>query len=618
MFSVVAAHPPYFDFHPPVCLIPFAPPMSLPLTPSYTGFIGSTKDAVLVIQAVLRGDLPLVDHRPQDRERAELIKSGNVFVFIEESSGIKRWTDGISWSASRILGRFLVYRELDPSTMNEKDDKRKRRKHLELGPLRRPPMVDYLSDPTLLADYRRSHLDYRPFDLGVPEYAGLNAMNPAMNALNPGVHSGSTAPMGPSMTSGGTPTLNAYGRLVVARDKPPHVVEDHGLIKKTLSVTTAKENASSSKESKQTIHLISYYSAHDVLLGKLTRPSQGSLKNLEVPALLWDAVKKSSLGGKIPIEDEAYYFLDSNYQLQNMSVLLATRPDSSKKLPMTTSHQPVAKSLQPNTSKLPYVLPVPYSGPAPPIAFHADYGPPVFQLLAKPRAQNIKESLKKDDDSGELAPTPSYPVPTSFQTFNHSSNYVFPEQRSPEVLLLQLQFPQTQPSQHPIYDQLLHHHQQFAHHAQQIYPFPGPSGPLDHQYLSQESVYVPGYSGQYPGISYQMYNSSAYLNPGGGPILQPTSTNFSPGGNVPSLTSQQLQHQSQQLLQLSLGDPQSQPLLQAQQLLQAFDFSSGQRAGYYGGVIQLNPTGNVHPTAPKRSAEYPEYFAPADEQYNYN
>ncbi|CAO3597762.1 unnamed protein product [Absidia cylindrospora] len=27
--------------------------------------------------------------------------------------GIKRWTDGLVWSPSRIFGNFLIYRELD-------------------------------------------------------------------------------------------------------------------------------------------------------------------------------------------------------------------------------------------------------------------------------------------------------------------------------------------------------------------------------------------------------------------------------------------------------------------------------------------------------------------------
>ncbi|KAK9761244.1 Global transcription regulator sge1, partial [Basidiobolus ranarum] len=41
------------------------------------------------------------------------LRSGSVYVFDEKESGIKRWTDGRLWSPSRILGNFLVYRELD-------------------------------------------------------------------------------------------------------------------------------------------------------------------------------------------------------------------------------------------------------------------------------------------------------------------------------------------------------------------------------------------------------------------------------------------------------------------------------------------------------------------------
>lgn len=591
--------------------------MSLLLTPSYTGFIGSTKDAVLVIQAVLLGDFPLVDHRPQDRERAELIKSGNVFVFIEESSGIKRWTDGISWSASRILGRFLVYRELDPSSMNEKDDKRKRRKHLELIPLRKLQPVDYQSDAGLVSDFHRSHLDYRPYELVAPDYVPLSAINTAPSASLSAPH----APGAP---------LNVYPRQY-SRETPHQVVQDHGLIKKTLSVTTGKENSVTSKENKQTIHLISYYSAHDVLLGKLSRPSHGNLKNLPVPPLLWEAVKKSSLGGKIPIEDEAYYYLDSNYQLQNMSVLLNSRADTAKKQPLTSvgsvgsvssvgsSHQPVAKSVQHNPSKLPYVLPVPFSGPAPPIAFHADYVPPLFQQLGKQSSANSIDTMKKEDDSAELGSVSTYSAPTSLQTYNHPNTYGYPEQRSPEIPLLLLQFGPAQTTQYPLYDQLLHHHHHHhhPHHPQQMYSLPGPSGTLDQHYLTQDGAYPQGYPGQYPGVPYQLYNSTAYFNPGGGQIVQPANTNLSPTGNVPGLTSQQVQQPPPQAL--SSTDSQPQALQQPQHLPQSADYGSGHRAGFYGGAVPLNASGTTQTSSvSKRSVEYPEYFAPAEEPYNYN
>ncbi|KAF4120289.1 hypothetical protein GMORB2_3090 [Geosmithia morbida] len=89
--------------------------MSAPetLVPTYQGIVVETLDALLLFEACLSGKLSHVSRRPHDRERPELIRSGNVFIYEEQSSGIKRWTDGITWSPSRILGNFLVYRELD-------------------------------------------------------------------------------------------------------------------------------------------------------------------------------------------------------------------------------------------------------------------------------------------------------------------------------------------------------------------------------------------------------------------------------------------------------------------------------------------------------------------------
>ncbi|CDK26467.1 unnamed protein product [Kuraishia capsulata CBS 1993] len=83
--------------------------------PTYNGYIASSYDALLVIQATLNDGLSAVMRRPKSKDRTAMIESGNVFVFIEERSKIKRWTDGISWSPSRILGKFLLYREIIPN-----------------------------------------------------------------------------------------------------------------------------------------------------------------------------------------------------------------------------------------------------------------------------------------------------------------------------------------------------------------------------------------------------------------------------------------------------------------------------------------------------------------------
>lgn len=80
--------------------------------PPWSGWIETTGDALLILEAARRGLIPRVTRRLVDAER-RMIASGSVFVFDEQESGIKRWTDGVFWSPSRILGNFLLYRETD-------------------------------------------------------------------------------------------------------------------------------------------------------------------------------------------------------------------------------------------------------------------------------------------------------------------------------------------------------------------------------------------------------------------------------------------------------------------------------------------------------------------------
>ncbi|KAG0164299.1 hypothetical protein DFQ28_010538 [Apophysomyces sp. BC1034] len=86
---------------------------------TFHGYIETTQDVLLVFEGCRRGLLPRICRRLQERER-KLIRSGSVFVFDERESGIKRWTDGRVWSPSRILGNFLIYRELDKRALNDK------------------------------------------------------------------------------------------------------------------------------------------------------------------------------------------------------------------------------------------------------------------------------------------------------------------------------------------------------------------------------------------------------------------------------------------------------------------------------------------------------------------
>ena len=190
------------------------------LQPTFQGHVATTQDALILFEACLQGHLSHVPRRPHDRERSSLIRSGSVFIYEENASGIKRWTDGVTWSPSRILGNFLVYRELDkPFPPGEK--KRAMKK-----PQRRPS---------------------RP---GEPYPGSLSSENGSAPAY------GERAPSEMERQLIGS-LIDSYG------------FKSDGLVKKTMSVTVQGV----------THHLVSYYNVHDVIGNSLRTPS--STENLQ-------------------------------------------------------------------------------------------------------------------------------------------------------------------------------------------------------------------------------------------------------------------------------------------------------------------------------------------------
>ncbi|KAJ7183302.1 Gti1/Pac2 family-domain-containing protein [Mycena filopes] len=89
---------------------------SQPTEGAFFGCVETTMNALRLIHAARQGVIPRITRRLNDAERRTMIKSGAVFVFSVEESGIKRWTDGLLWSPSRIVGNFLVYREINERT----------------------------------------------------------------------------------------------------------------------------------------------------------------------------------------------------------------------------------------------------------------------------------------------------------------------------------------------------------------------------------------------------------------------------------------------------------------------------------------------------------------------
>ncbi|KAJ8100493.1 Gti1/Pac2 family-domain-containing protein [Lipomyces tetrasporus] len=79
---------------------------------TYYGHVRTPFDAIILFEACRLGILPRVQRRLSEKERMA-IRSGSVFVWDEREAGMRRWTDGKSWSASRVSGSFLTYREME-------------------------------------------------------------------------------------------------------------------------------------------------------------------------------------------------------------------------------------------------------------------------------------------------------------------------------------------------------------------------------------------------------------------------------------------------------------------------------------------------------------------------
>lgn len=81
---------------------------------SFYGYVETHRDAALLLTAMeLKSpQVKPIMRRLLSQER-NAIRSGSVYVFSERESGMKRWTDGMRWSKSRVEGQFLCYKRMD-------------------------------------------------------------------------------------------------------------------------------------------------------------------------------------------------------------------------------------------------------------------------------------------------------------------------------------------------------------------------------------------------------------------------------------------------------------------------------------------------------------------------
>lgn len=291
--------------------------------PTYNGYIANSNDALIVLQAVLNGVLKPVSRRPNESERSELIKSGNVFVFIEETSGIKRWTDGTSWSPSRILARFLIYRELSKNSssnsatnLKQKDSKNPRDSKNSISKTQLSEIVNSNGN----GDKNKNNNNNNNVDNNSNnEINKLNSRTITAHALAGGdaivnnitkkrsrsksngsissdISNFSSIPSPKSsITNITTSTTNTSISSSSSSTLDDNIYRSDGLIKKSMSLCLFPNT-----QFKKTIHLVSYYRANDVLNNLLNNPTNDQLlKNVELSFELLESLRNTSLGNML-------------------------------------------------------------------------------------------------------------------------------------------------------------------------------------------------------------------------------------------------------------------------------------------------------------------------------
>lgn len=207
------------------------------IEPTFKGYIEDENDALLILQATLDGKLKHIPRRPYEIERPYLIVSGNIFVFIEEISGIKRWTDGVSWSPSRIANKFLIYKEVDKDNSSS-IGKRKTSSRIKL-----PPLVK-------------------------------SSTNQDSSESNSNSKSDSSSPSASSLRS-------------------VHPLKYTGLVKKTISVSLKRPPYNYYEN----FHIVSYYTTEDVKQHRLITPKDSLFfRNVRPSHELITAMENTTLG----------------------------------------------------------------------------------------------------------------------------------------------------------------------------------------------------------------------------------------------------------------------------------------------------------------------------------
>ncbi|KAK4196506.1 Gti1/Pac2 family-domain-containing protein [Triangularia verruculosa] len=345
-------------------------PAHVPLQPTYVGYAANTGDAMCLMEAVVRGEIPHCSRRPHEKERAWIIRSGHIFIYEEGASGIKRWTDGHYWSPSRIQGNFLVYREIEPSDLDGKGGEKNKKAKKKTG-----DGVRKSSTPP--ANRANSAL--------IPQ--GLLQNN----------NRDITLPDGRVLPFEGEHGAQKCLGSLVDTDCSRKYKKD-GLIKRTMSFNFDGK----------THHMVSYISLTDYMDQELPEPSRDPkfLNLIPRDSLLlqkWRVAYHEDLGpwyGRVPLR---------SMERPQEQAMMAPQPQAVFHPHFGMAHHGMqAHDMQVMMQNQPHGLPMPGQHPSLPMREHPAHGQQQQQLVEYPHGGEYGNPVDYAPAAAEYAPAPDY------------------------------------------------------------------------------------------------------------------------------------------------------------------------------------------------------------------
>lgn len=260
---------------------------------TYRGKIKSLYDALLIIESCRLQIFPIITRRLTGIERTKFIRPNTIFVWNETQCGMKRWTDGKLWSASKVYnGNFLIYKQLNKKTKKEE-----------------PNGLIKQSFSLVTKDNQRYHLisyyenDPRMFN-----------KSPSSNSNNTSITSMRRIESSESEGDQSKNLLNDEEVQIPSQDPK--------LSQLRLSNTIYPDSLLNSVFKRKNQHHHHHHHHHQ-------RQQQTSLLNIPLPA--------SSSSAYSPIERNSYSpSMDSTYSTSTVSTTSVSTPKSSLLTPLTT------------------------------------------------------------------------------------------------------------------------------------------------------------------------------------------------------------------------------------------------------------------------------------------